>query len=322
MRAPEFWRHQGWPARLLAPLARLYAWGGRRKRQAGGGFRAAMPVICVGNIVAGGAGKTPVCLALAADLRARGHQPHFLTRGYGGTEVGPRLVDPLRHNAERVGDEALLLAAHAPTWVSRCRPDGAIAAAELAAEALIMDDGFQNGSLRHDLALVVVDGGYGFGNGRVIPAGPCREPVAEGLARADAVVLIGDDHAGVAAWIGALPVLRARLVPGPEAQALRGAKVLAFAGIGRPEKFFTTLRQCGAEVVAAYPFTDHHAYGRGEVLELLDEAAAQGAIAVTTAKDAVRLPEDLRGRVQVLTVSLQWQDPTAVDHLLERLSWR
>lgn len=326
MRAPEFWRHEGWPARLLAPLANVYAWGGRRKRRAGVGFGAAMPVICVGNIVAGGAGKTPVCLALAAELRARGRQPHFLTRGYGGTEVGPRLVDPLRHNAERVGDEALLLAAHGPTWVSRCRPDGAVAAAELAADVLIMDDGFQNGSLRHDLALVVVDGGYGFGNGRVIPAGPCREPVAEGLARADAVVLIGDDTAGVAAcvaaWIGTLPLLRARLVPGPEATALRGVKVLAFAGIGRPEKFFNTLRECGAEVVETYSFADHHAYGRGEVTRLLDEAAALGAVALTTAKDAVRLPEDLRARVQVLNVSLRWDDPAAVDSLLERVPWR
>lgn len=316
MRAPEFWRRDGVAARLLAPLAGLYGWAGRRRRLGGEGFRAAIPVICVGNIVAGGAGKTPVCLALGQCLAERGGNPHFLTRGYGGTEAGPRLVDPVRHTAARVGDEALLLAAHAPTWVARHRPDGAVAAAELGAGIVVMDDGFQNGSLRHDLALVVVDGGYGFGNGRVIPAGPCREPLAQGLARADAVVLVGDDTAGVAALLGGKRLLRARLVPGPEAEGLRDAPVVAFAGIGRPEKFFATVRGCGARVLAAHAFADHHPYGRAEVARLLDQAQAAGAELWTTAKDAVRVPADLRDRVRVLSVTLAWDDPAGVDALL------
>lgn len=321
MRAPDFWRRDGAAARLLAPLAAVYAWGGRRRRLAGEGFRAAVPVICVGNIVAGGAGKTPVCLALAQRLEALGHAPHFLTRGYGGTEVGPRLVDPVRHNADRVGDEALLLAAQAPTWVARHRPDGAVAAAALGAGVVVMDDGFQNGALRHDLALVVVDGGFGFGNGRVIPAGPCREPVAEGLARADAVVLIGDDRTGAAERLGGKTVLRARLKPGDEAVALAGAKVLAFAGIGRPDKFFATLRQCGADLVATRAFADHHPYARAEIERLLAESERQRAQVWTTAKDAVRVPADLRGRVRVLPVSLAWDRPEHVDALLAAMNW-
>ncbi|TNC95129.1 MAG: tetraacyldisaccharide 4'-kinase [Stygiobacter sp.] len=316
MRAPEFWRHDGlWP-RLLAPLGGLYARAGRRRRLGGEGFAAAMPVICVGNIVAGGAGKTPVCLAVARHLRERGRQPHFLTRGYGGTEAGPRLVDPVRHPAARVGDEALLLAAEAPTWVARHRPDGAAAAADMGAQVLIMDDGFQNGSLRQDMALVVVDGGYGFGNGRVIPAGPCRESVEEGMARARAMVLIGDDVTGAAALAGGKTVLRARLHPGPEAADLAGVRVVAFAGIGRPEKFFASLRQAGAEVVATHAFADHHPYGRGEMERLRRHAASLGAQLWTTAKDAVRLPPEARAEVRVLTVSLVWDDPAAMDALL------
>ncbi|OJX70437.1 tetraacyldisaccharide 4'-kinase [Magnetospirillum sp. 64-120] len=318
MQAPDFWRHDGLVPRLLSPLAGLYAWGGRKKRLGGEGFRAAMPVICVGNIVAGGAGKTPVCLSLGAKLAEMGRNPHFLTRGYGGTEAGPRLVDPIRHNAGRVGDEALLLAAQGPTWVARHRPDGAVAAAEMGADVLVMDDGFQNGSLRHDLGLVVVDGAYGFGNGRVIPAGPCREPVADGLARAQAVVLMGGDIVGVRRHLKGKRVLQARLVPGVEATQLQGAKVAAFAGIGRPAKFFDTLRQCGAQVVTQKSFPDHHAYGKSEIAEILD----QGLEVWTTAKDAVRVPAELRAQVRVLTVTLAWDDDAAVDELLAGLAWR
>jgi len=318
MQAPDFWRQDGLLPRLLSPLAALYAWGGRKKRLGGDGFRAAMPVICVGNIVAGGAGKTPVCLSLGAKLTAMGRSPHFLTRGYGGTEAGPRLVDPIRHNAARVGDEALLLAAQGPTWVSRHRPDGAVAAAEMGADVLVMDDGFQNGALRHDLALVVVDGGYGFGNGRVIPAGPCREAVGEGLARAQAVVVMGEDRAGVRRQLGDKPVLQARLVPGAEAAQLQGAKVAAFAGIGRPGKFFDTLRQCGALVMVEKAFPDHHPYGKAEIAEILDH----GLEVWTTAKDAVRVPPELRGQVRVLNVTLAWDDEAALDELLAGLAWR
>jgi len=317
MRAPEFWHADGWLPRLLSPLSAVYAWGGARRLAGAETFQARMPVICVGNIVAGGAGKTPVVASLVDRLKQRGRHPHVLTRGYGGTEAGPRAVDPTRHDAARVGDEALLLAAHAPTWVAHWRPDGAVAAAEMGADVLVMDDGFQNGSLLKDLSLVVVDGGYGFGNGRVIPAGPCREPIAAGLARADAVVMVGDDRTGACSRLGDVPLLRAKLVPGPEAALLQGRRLVAFAGIGRPDKFFDTLDACGGDIVAAHSFPDHHPYSRADVAELAGAAAAADALLVTTAKDAVRVPEDLRPALTVLTVRLVWYDTGALDRLLD-----
>lgn len=322
MRAPDFWHSPSVASRLLAPLGSVYAWAVARRLADAEPYRPAVPVICVGNIVTGGAGKTPVCMALVERLRERGRQPHVLTRGYGGSEVGPRAVDPIRHDAARVGDEALLLAQAAPTWVARWRPDGAVAAVQMGADILVMDDGFQNPSIAKDLSLVVVDGGYGFGNGLPMPAGPCRETIESGLARADAVVLMGEDAANAARWCNGLPVLRARLVPGPEAEALRGRKVVAFAGIGRPAKFFDTLAACGAEAVAEHSFPDHHAFTRSELTELAAEAERQGALLVTTAKDAVRVPTDLRAGLTVLTVRLEWDKPEALDQLLDRVDSR
>lgn len=322
MRAPEFWHSDTIPSRLLEPLGALYGWIVARRLAEAEEYRAAVPVICVGNIITGGAGKTPVCLAMVERLRARGRKPHLLTRGYGGTEVGPRAVDPVRHDATRVGDEALLLAGHAPTWVARWRPDGAVAAVEMGADIIVMDDGFQNPSIAKDLSLVVVDGGYGFGNGRVMPAGPCRERIEAGLARADAIVLIGEDRTGVAARVGTLPVLGARLVPGPEAEEFRGRKVVAFAGIGRPAKFFDTLESVGAELVDCHSFPDHHPYTRADIAELAEQAAAAGALLATTAKDAVRVPSEFKPALSVLTVRLEWDKPEALDLLLDRVDSR
>lgn len=319
MHAPEFWHEDGWLARALSPLSPIYGWAVRRRLEGVEEFRPAVPVICVGNIIAGGAGKTPVVVALARLLKTAGRHVHLLTRGYGGTEVGPRAVDPDRHDASRVGDEALLLAAEAPTWVARWRPDGAIAATAMGADIIVMDDGFQNGTLSKDLSLVVVDGSYGFGNGRVMPAGPCREAPARGLRRADAVVLVGEDTCGASRHFGDLPVLRTRLRPGPEAEAVRGREVIAFAGIGRPAKFFATLESCGAALVATEDFPDHHPYSRAEIERLLAEAEARGALLATTAKDAVRLPADLRRHVTVVTVALEWSDGSLLAHLLDRV---
>lgn len=324
MRAPDFWHKDNAIARLLGPLGSVYGWAVRRNLERAEEYRPAIPVICVGNIVAGGAGKTPVGIALARRLIAAGAKPHFLTRGYGGTEVGPRAVDLDRHDCARMGDEALLLAREAPTWVARWRPDGAVAAAEMGAGVIIMDDGFQNGSIAKDLSLVVVDGEYGFGNGRTMPAGPCREPPDQGLARADAMVVIGEDRRGLAEMARAhdLPLLAARLVPGPEGAALSGRKVVAFAGIGRPEKFFATCKQCGARLTADHSFPDHHPYSRADVEALLAEAESNEAVLVTTAKDAVRLPADLRARVTILGVTLDWEDPSLLTPLFDRIGVR
>ena len=318
MKTPAFWyRPPGLASSLLAPLGALYGLAGRRRFAGTAPQRVAAPVVCVGNLVAGGAGKTPVGLALIVALQARGVPVHALTRGHGGREAGPLQVDPARHTAADVGDEALLLAGAAPCWVARDRVAGAQRAVAAGAGTIVMDDGFQNPALHKDLALIVADGAVGFGNGRLVPAGPLRERVADGLARADALVILGEDRHGLAALAGGRPVLKAWLEPDPDAAArLAGRDVLAFAGIGRPEKFFATLETLGARVGERVAFADHHPYRPAEVAALIDRAAATGAMPVTTAKDAVRLPPDLRSRVEVLPVSVRWEDDGALAALL------
>ena len=322
MRTPEWWGADAGAVlpSVLAPLA--WGWGlaARVRRAAVRPWRAGVPVLCVGNLVAGGAGKTPLALDLGARLAGQGVAVRFLTRGHGGGEVGPLRVDAERHGALQVGDEALLLARSAPTWVARDRRAGARAAVADGADVIVMDDGFQNPALVKDLSLIAIDGGYGFGNGRLIPAGPLREDIAGGLARATAVVLIGADEAGVGerlAKLSPLPVLRARLRPGPEARELAGRAVVAFAGIGRPAKFFATLRDIGCRVVANHAFADHHPYRAADLDRLEDEARAADAKLVTTAKDAQRLPAAAKGTVRVLTITLEWEEETALDPILE-----
>lgn len=319
LKTPAFWyAPPGMASRLLSPAGRLFAAVGRARRASAHPEPAGVPVICIGNLVAGGAGKTPVALAVSALLGTR--EVRFLTRGYGGREKGPVLVDLAGHDAAAVGDEALLLAQARPTWVARDRLAGARSAAATGAEIIVMDDGFQNARLEKDLSILVVDGGAGFGNGHTIPAGPLREPVDSGLARADAVVVLGRDTAGVARRVGGrLPLLQARLEPDPAtARALRGQPVVAFAGIGRPAKFFRTLDDMGARIVGRVAFADHHPYLPDEVMRLVEHAAGLGASLVTTAKDAVRLPPDARAMVRVVPVSVVWDDPSAPALLLSR----
>jgi len=318
MRAPEFWTKGGAVAALLAPVGAGYGLASRLRRAWVQPIRVPIPVICVGNLVAGGAGKTPVALSLLTAMTARGLAPQALSRGYGGTEAGPLRVDPARHDADQVGDEALLLAAVAPTCVARDRAAGARAIADAGGEVIVMDDGFQNPAVTKDLSLLVVDGAYGFGNGRLIPAGPLRERVADGLARADAVVLLEPDTQGFASKLSAqLPVLRARIAPTADGRRLAGRRVLAFAGIGRPEKFFATLDSLGAVLVGCRAYADHHPYRPSEIDEILERAESMDAVPVTTEKDAVRLPSQVRARVQVLSVAVEWQDASALDSLLD-----
>ena len=318
--APEFWARPGLAGQLLEPLGRAHAAAGAARRALTRPWHATVPVLCVGNLVAGGAGKTPVVISLARLLAARGMHPHILSRGYGGAMAGPVAVDRARHDAAAVGDEALLLAEAAPTWIARDRGAGARAAAAAGAGLIVMDDGFQNPGLSQDLALIVIDGTYGFGNGRIIPAGPLREPIAPALARADAVVLMGADEAGVAARLGATPVLRADLVP--VAGTELGGAVVAFAGIGQPEKFFRTLAAMGCRIAARHAFADHHRYAATELARLAATADEAGARLVTTAKDAVRLPPEWRERVTVVPVEVRWQDEAALAALLARIAPR
>jgi tetraacyldisaccharide 4'-kinase len=308
MRAPDFWQTKGPLALLLAPLGLLYGMSVARKARAARGYRSTAKVICVGNLTAGGSGKTPVALALGEILVARGRQVFFLTRGYGGSEPGPlRVTD---QTADQVGDEALLLARIAPTIVARDREQGARLAEHQGAEAIVMDDGHQNFSLAKDLSLVVVDGESGFGNGLMIPAGPLRESVAQGLSRADAVVVMGPGQPDLQGFKGLL--LRAHLQA--DGAGFSGRRVFAFAGIGRPQKFLQSLQQSGADVTGWQFFADHHPFAASDMAGLRRQAG--DAELVTTEKDFARLAPSRRQGITVLKVRAAFDAPDLLDRLL------
>jgi len=326
MRAPAFWdAPAGVLARALAPVSVLWRLGARLRAWRAVPWRAPVPVIVVGNLTAGGAGKTPLVAALIPRLAAAGLAPHVLSRGYGGRLAGPHRVEPGRDTAAEVGDEPLMLAALAPVWIARDRAAGARAAVAAGAGAILMDDGFQNHALVSDLSILAVDAVAGFGNGRVIPAGPLREPVEEGLARVARVVLIGTPAARAAAcrrWpalAGAAP-LGAEIAPVATGLDLTGMPVVAFAGIGRPVKFFATLAAMGAWLVETVPFADHHAYSPAVLRRLISAARRRGAMLVTTEKDAIRLPPAFRGEVVVVQVRLDLDDWGLIDADIARLA--
>ena len=322
MREPRFWH--GPPSiksSLLRPLAALYgAIAARRMQHAG--MDAGVPVLCVGNYHVGGAGKTPTVLALAKLLRDLGETPVVLSRGYGGRLHGPVRVDPERHAAADVGDEPLMLAATLPVVVSRQRADGIPMARSLAATVILMDDGFQSPAITKNASLIVIDGHRGLGNGQVFPAGPLRAPLPPQLARTDALIIVGDGTAAEAVATGIAaqgkPVLRAHLVPNESSvAALRGKRVLAFAGIGDPARFFNTLRGSGIEVVGERAFADHHAFTKDEIDSLIADGARDALTLVTTEKDLARLwsggglPDWAKGIVP-FAVTLEFEDAAAL----------
>jgi len=293
MREPGFWhRPSSFASLLLMPLGALYGAVAARRLQREG-FDAGVPVLCVGNYHVGGAGKTPMVLALAKILRDLGETPVVLSRGYGGRLRGPIKVDPERHAAVDVGDEPLMLARTVPVVVARDRIGGVALARSQGASVILMDDGFQNPAISKDASLIVIDGDRGLGNGRVFPAGPLRAPLPPQLARTDALIVVGDGAAArpVAAAIAALgrPVLSARFRADASAASLNGKRVLAFAGIGDPVRFFGTLRASGIETVRERAFADHHPYTQAEIEALIAEARRDALTLVTTEKDLARL---------------------------------
>lgn len=328
MRAPAFYfRPPGLASFLLLPFALAYgavaSWRMRRP-----GASAGVPVICIGNPTLGGAGKTPTAIAVAQLLAAMGERPAFISRGYGGSDAGPVQVDANAHGAAQVGDEPLLLARHFLTFVARDRLAGARLAAASGASVLVLDDGFQNPSLTKDCSLLVIDSTVGVGNGDVFPAGPLRAPLAAQLALAQAIVRVGAGEASRtveshASTVG-LPVFAAKLTPDAQAAAmLRGTKVLAFAGIGRPEKFFASLRGLGADVVETRGFDDHHRFFASEARELLAAAKARELLLVTTEKDFARMQGDvalteLAARATTLPVRLEFENEEGMRRLLEQ----
>ena len=313
MRAPEFWARDDWRARLLAPLGWLYGASVDWKRRDASPYRSRAAVVCVGNLTVGGTGKTPVAIEIARALKARGRRPVFLSRGYGGRLRGPIEVHE-GNSAADVGDEPLLLAHTAPVVVARDRAQGANLAEQLG-DVIVMDDGHQNFALAKDLSLIVADAETGFGNGRVVPAGPLREPVAQGLARADAVILTGDGHVALEGF--AKPVLRAHLVQ--HGLDVAGRRVVAFAGIGRPDKFFHALEAQGAQLAATKSYADHHTYTQAELARLKSKARALDAALVTTEKDFVRLTAAERDGITPLPVRAAFDGPEQLERLLDRL---
>jgi len=325
---PRWWYvRKGAPSPVTRALLRpaSWVWAAATARRIAGGrpFDPGVPVICVGNLTMGGSGKTPVVRALARRLSAQGRAPHILTRGYGGRLTGPVRVEPQVHDAADVGDEALMLAADAPVWVARDRAGGAEAAAAAGAGAVLMDDGHQNPSVKKTLSLVVVDGEtrngeWPFGDGAVFPAGPMREPLAAGLARADAVVVLlpadlETPDPTLTALFAGKPVLIARLAP---AAAPPPGPQLAFAGIGKPWKMERALEAAGCELVDFAPFPDHARYDERLLRFLSARAEALGAGLLTSEKDWVKLPAAWRERVKAWPVEARFEDEAALDRLL------
>ena len=319
MRPPDFWTRTDpfsqLAVALLTPIGWLYGWSVRYRAGHTASYRSTAKVVCVGNLTAGGTGKTPVGIAIAKVLIARGSRPVFLTRGYGGQVRGPAFV-AADDRATHVGDEPLLLAATAPVIVSADRAAGAKLAEAHGFDVIVMDDGHQNFSLAKDLSLVVVDAETGFGNNRVLPAGPLREPVAQGLARADAVIVSGMGTPALGSFAG--PVLRASL--DEDTNAVKpGTAVVAFAGIGRPAKFFASLERLGARIADARAYGDHHIYTQSQIARLKSRARAEQAILVTTEKDFVRLTQAEREGIVALAAHTTFGDMQALSTLLDRL---
>ena len=320
MKAPGFWRDkESSLGVILSPLGWAYATATAWRLSHSDPWHPPVPVICVGNLTAGGTGKTPIVRDIVRRLIAAGRHPYILSRGYGGREMGPLRVDAAKHTAADVGDEPLLLAQDAPCWISANRAAGACAMVTADAGTIVMDDGLQNVTLAQDLRLVVADGAVGFGNERAIPAGPLRETVEAGLSRAHALIVVGEDKMELTTrFAKRVPVLQASLKPRDSAW-LEGARVLGFAGIGRPEKFIETLRETGVDLAAFQGFPDHYPYGEDELLTLAREAERRKAQLVTTEKDWVRFTPEWRERIRPVPMTLQWQDESAIDALLAKV---
>ena len=324
MKPPRFWfKPRGLQAVLLSPLSRIWEWGGARRNAKITPQTVGIPIICVGNINLGGTGKTPTVINLIARLHALGKVPHVVSRGYGGSLSGPVQVTT-KHSAAEVGDEPVLISALAPVWVSKDRVLGARMAAGAGADCIILDDGMQNPALIKDLTVLVIDAEIGFGNGCVFPAGPLREPISAGIKRGDLAIAIGSESAvkqlqDQSLDLNKIKVLPATLNPIEMGMDWADLRVYAFAGIGRPLKFYNTLRALGADVVGTRDFDDHEPLSDVLIQRMERDAGAMNAQLVTTEKDMVRVPANLRYAVLALPVRLHIETPDPLDQALNDL---
>ena len=324
MQQPDFWYRSNYSiaAHLLWPFSLVYSLVYKIRKTFSKSWQATVPVVCVGNLSVGGTGKTPTAIAIANFFIQKNIDIHFLSRGYGKTLDGPIRVDPSKHTAIEVGDEPLLLAKIAPTWVSADRRAGAELAISDGATALIMDDGFQNTNIHKDISILVIDGEVGFGNGKIFPAGPLRENVENGIRKANAVLIIGDDTKSLRIKIKefqstTLKVLHGYLIPELNDINLKGERVVAFAGIGRPEKFFRTVRSLGCIISETTKFNDHHNYTVDEIDNLEQQAKDMNAKLVTTSKDRIRLDKTTAKKVIEIPVILKLKDSSELLGLLK-----
>ncbi len=313
MKAPTFWNKRNLQAWLLFPLGCLYASVTSLRMKLNKPYKASVPVICIGNLTAGGSGKTPTAISIAKILQEQNKNPFFISRGYGGT-LQDVIVNKDIHSASEVGDEPLLLARQAGVVVNHKRDEAARKAIEEGADIIIMDDGLQNPLLYKDKSIVVVDGAAGLGNGLPIPSGPMREFFSVGIKRVDAIVMLGDDVHQIAAKAPQLPVFKGKVVP--VKPQTKDTKVVAFAGIGRPDKFYQSLQECDLEVVKTYSFPDHHFYTNDELQQIIKEAEFLQADIYTTAKDMVKIPYKLQPKFKVLDITIDWEDEKALQKFL------
>lgn len=313
MKTPNFWKQNNWLSNILLPLSTIYATATKLRIKLHSPYKAKCPVICIGNLTAGGTGKTPVSLSVAEMLQNMGKKPFFISRGYGG-RIHNVMVNKQVHTPKQVGDEPLLLAEQAPTVVNPDRATAAQMAIAHGADCLVMDDGFQNPGLYKNISFLVFDGNYGIGNGRVIPAGPLREPLDNGLIRAQAAIILGEDKTNIASKIN-LPIFYGKITEQQPENTSR--PVLAFAGIGHPEKFYNSLAKCGLNVVKTHNFPDHYFYTRAELNKLIEYAKKHDLDIYTTSKDFVKIPLSLQKEFKVLQIKVRWQNPDKLKDFLQ-----
>jgi tetraacyldisaccharide 4'-kinase len=320
-KAPKFWNSSSrhFLSDLLGPIAGVYSAASKtlQTRQLRFQEKLTIPVICIGNATMGGTGKTPIAAALGRHIKEKYQKNvHFLSRGYKGSAEGPLKVDATRHSYREVGDEPLLLSEIAPVWVSKDKVRGGVKAQEQGAELLIMDDGLQNQNLYKDFSILVIDGAYGFGNERVFPAGPLREPISHALEKASILLMLGEDKMQLTKrFFENFPVLRADIQPKGR-ESLKSKNVLAFCGIGRPEKFFTFLEEHGVQVQENISFSDHYPYKDQEIENLIKKANEKGLCLVTTRKDSIRIAPKYHSSLYIIDIDIVFQDYDALDSYL------
>jgi len=312
MNTPKFWQNNNLISRILHPLGELYALATRLRIKFKKPKKIDIPVVCIGNLTAGGTGKTPTAISLAFMLQNAGLYPNFISRGYHGS-LSATQVNPSLHTPQQVGDEPLLLAQIAPTFINADRYQGALMAQNNQAECIIMDDGFQNPTLYKDLSLLVIDGNVGFGNQKCIPAGPLREHIKDGIKRAQAALIIGSDCYNLATALP-IPCFKGNIVA--HKPQLNNNRVVAFAGIGRPQKFYTSLQELGIEIIQTFDFPDHHYYTVEELQKIINFAKENKAQAITTSKDFVKIPNSLKDNFIVLNIGIQWEKPQELQEFI------